>query len=115
MPNNDQPTLSAEQMAEVRAAVLVLSREIGDYTWDREDVYQLVINVDEPATEAVATVLNAAPALLALADEAVRLKAALKKLIPFAEEHVALSYRDADVPTVMNDSVLKQARQAIQR
>ncbi len=38
------------------------------------------------------------------------LREALKALIPFAEEHVGLSYRDADVPIVMDDPILVRAR-----
>jgi hypothetical protein len=39
---------------------------------------------------------------------------ALSELITFAEEHVRLSYRDADVPQMLADPILKRARSVLE-
>lgn len=43
-------------------------------------------------------------------EENERLRSAISEVIGFAEEHVRLSYRDADVPQVLADPVLQRAR-----
>jgi hypothetical protein len=48
--------------------------------------------------------------LTASESRARALREALEALVPFAEEHVGLSYRNADVLTVMDGPVLKNAR-----
>lgn len=42
-----------------------------------------------------------------------RLKAVIGELIGFGEEHVRLSYRNADVPQMLADPVLRRARAAL--
>lgn len=50
----------------------------------------------------------------AMIEENERLCKALADLILFAEEHVELSYRDADVPQMVADPILERARAAHQ-